>query len=810
MAYPPGIQTVTLRLGSTFDSAGTLASIVGNVVPLFGLGADRLVWNDTGQTYAKVSTPLTWDDTEKVAYATVPHPTQAGWRDQTQATFTGWSYRIAAVAAYADGQRQAFERTITPLPDDTVIDVDLLPNGAAATPTVTAEWELARADAVAALSATEVEQVTLTGNLAYTLPAGVGPNRTHSVVFTQDGTGGHTVTYDGQPVTVDLPAGASTLVEIWPGGEASPVGEEGLGVAVRSPGNPLYVATETARIAPTLHPITEHIDYYRNVLIVDGSSVYAIWSITGGAFEWHKSTDGGHTWTVKGSIPGDCQQAIKLTSGTILAVQITATSNSIWRSTDDGATWSTISGALLTGPLTSAGISEGTDGSVMIAEYTTVTQNTSRVRRSTDDGLTWATALEVPLHHMHSIVYDHVAGRHVVFADDTTGPQIPQIWASVDGTGASWVKIGDVTGIDQPNFVTPMFFANYIAWGSDNQVNGRISRISRADFYAGNFDQCEQVAILSRRAAYGTFPLREDVWAVALNGEHIASSPDIQPEGPGSTMCDVWLVSADGSLVSGGMESVRFLTQPGVLSGVRPWFPSRMRGVVDHKGMLWVNMPVGPLRSYAAVLATQGWDSGAHRLDHMARSVILDQRVPLLTMRGDAPADGYVRFIEPYPNYVIVQNDITSSATRSSVQYNNDGTVEYRSAGAMVAKMSAGVWYFDKRMDMASNAIGIRAGSGSPESVVTAPVSTLYMNWSGQPSLWYKHSGSAATGWRPLTPAQDTTANLSSAAAAINTVGKYEGRQVFDTTANRPVWALGALATDVWAYADGTTAVTPA
>ena len=218
MAYPAGVQTVTLRLGSSFDSAGTLASISGEVVPLFGLGADHLVWPDTGQTYAKVSTSLAWDDTEKVAYATVPHPTQAGWRDQTQATFTGWSYRITAVAVYAGGERHAFERTVTPLPGDTVIDVDLLPNGAAGTPTVTAEWEVARADALAALAATEVEQVTLTGDLAYTLPSTVGPNRTHSVVFTQDATGGHAVTFGGQPVTVDTTAGAVTTVELHPAG----------------------------------------------------------------------------------------------------------------------------------------------------------------------------------------------------------------------------------------------------------------------------------------------------------------------------------------------------------------------------------------------------------------------------------------------------------------------------------------------------------------------------------------------------------------------------------------------------------------
>jgi len=244
MSYPVGVQTVTLRLGSSFDSAGMLAKIEGNVVPLFGAGADHLVWGATGQTYAKVLTKLAWDDTEKVAVAIVPHPTQAGWKDQTQATFSGWSYKISAVAVYASGEPQTFERTITPQPGDTVIDVDLLPNGAAATPTVVAEWEQARLDVLDAIAnATEVEQVTLTEDLAYTLPAGVSPNRVHSVVFTQDATGGHTVTFGGTRINVDPAAGSSTEVEVWPGGmRAIPAsGAPGAAMATSKASAPLGV-----------------------------------------------------------------------------------------------------------------------------------------------------------------------------------------------------------------------------------------------------------------------------------------------------------------------------------------------------------------------------------------------------------------------------------------------------------------------------------------------------------------------------------------------------------------------------------------
>ena len=73
-----------------------------------------------------------------------------------------------------------------------------------------------------------VEQITLTAPLAYTLPTGTPSGVVHSVVFTQNNVGGHTVTYGGNPVNVDLTAGATTLVEIWPDGaiaypSASPV-----------------------------------------------------------------------------------------------------------------------------------------------------------------------------------------------------------------------------------------------------------------------------------------------------------------------------------------------------------------------------------------------------------------------------------------------------------------------------------------------------------------------------------------------------------------------------------------------------------
>ena len=117
------------------------------------------------------------------------------------------------------------------------------PNGAAATP---ADLGAATAAQGALADATTVEQVTLNANLAYTLPAGIPANTVHCVTFTQDGTGGHTVTYGGVPVAVESDAGAETLVEIWPGGTLTYPGSAGAGSSAAQ------VGTLTLPAAPTV------------------------------------------------------------------------------------------------------------------------------------------------------------------------------------------------------------------------------------------------------------------------------------------------------------------------------------------------------------------------------------------------------------------------------------------------------------------------------------------------------------------------------------------------------------------------------
>jgi hypothetical protein len=61
-----------------------------------------------------------------------------------------------------------------------------------------------------------------------------------------------------------------------------------------------------------------------------------------------------------------------------------------------------------------------------------------------------------------------------------------------------------------------------------------------------------------------------------------------------------------------------------------------------------------------------------------------------------------------------------------------------------------------------------------------------------------------------LIPTDQTTGNLQSLVSTINTVGKYKGKQAFNTTAQHMVMALGPEDNDGWIAVDGSITYTPA
>jgi len=579
-----------------------------------------------------------------------------------------------------------------------------------------------------------------------------------------------------------------------------------------------------AKIAPYLTPLNDRAEPLRIAMIQDApSTVYATWSRTGEVPRLDKTVDGGLTWTtLVAALPAMPAGIVKLVSATLVMVEETSTTTvggsnpGVWRSTDDGATWASVAAGLKFPPLSNQGICEGSDGSVMIGEYGNVGTQAYRIMRSTDDGVTWGavytTAGTEPAGdpgHIHSITYDPIGLKHVAFSDRpyVDGVSGPKVLASSDN-GATWVVLGESTSLTAPNFVTPMFFSNYIAWGSDNQINGEVRRMLRSDFYAGNFDKTEFIAQLDQKAIYHAFPVRSGVWLMSQNVEHI-SSPS-QNDVLGSYASTVFVVDEEGSRVSGGIESYYGTTAVGTNPGVRARFPSRKYDVLDFNGFCWVTMPVGTPRAYMATPVSQGWAPPTlktlqtHAIPFLKRGVRFDVERPSgRASLIDSTTSSYTTL---GPNVIV--------GTNAEVRLQDSGDVDLYSGGSQRLSLPASGGYvtFPQRLDLAPNQIGVRAGGSSPEGSMTAPVGTIFVTWNGGlgTTLWIKESGGGNTGWVPVgrtTP--ETTTNIGAASNGINTVGKYQGRPAFNKTSNRPVWASGAAATDPWLYADGTTATTP-
>jgi len=64
--------------------------------------------------------------------------------------------------------------------------------------------------------------------------------------------------------------------------------------------------------------------------------------------------------------------------------------------------------------------------------------------------------------------------------------------------------------------------------------------------------------------------------------------------------------------------------------------------------------------------------------------------------------------------------------------------------------------------------------------------------------------------WATIYTPTATATDIASAAAAINTTGKYEGLMVWDTTNKRMLRSSGSAAVSEWAVVDGSAQVIPA
>lgn len=555
------------------------------------------------------------------------------------------------------------------------------------------------------------------------------------------------------------------------------------------------------QVTPMIQPYDAYLEPYREIQIHDvENNLYATYSRVGENPTLEKSTDFGKTWTAKGQLPALCRTYTKVSkTGTIIAIEQVSTlqvnNPRMWRSTDDGATWTLVNIGLRFPPLGQQGITETPNGSILVGEYGNVANTKYRIMRSTDDGLTWNEVLASPgtddwgdPGHIHSVTYDPIEKKFVAFMDRVASLAYgARIYTSSDD-GATWQILGVVDSNTKPNFVSPMYFETHIAWGSDNERNGVVSRISRADFYAGRFDKVEDVAQLNKKVFYFTFPIRQGVWLMSMANETVASST--VPEGPGNYANELFIVSDNGKVVSGGLSHFQINTDVGSLSGNKISFPSYKFDRLDHKGMSWLNIVTGKPRPYAAMPYSQGYSVPTNNIT--IPSTIPNANMFPLTWKDNA--GNIVNTIHlDSNNRLIVRNGI--GANDATIRLTPEGEFEVlRGNLRRMYTLSDGTVVIPK-LAVASNGVGVFASSGNPNSVVTAPIGSICLNWNFNKGigLWVKETGSGNTGWIPI------TASAGSSSGRPTTT--FAGMSFFDTTLGKPIWWSGAA----WVDANGTT-----
>jgi hypothetical protein len=159
------------------------------------------------------------------------------------------------------------------------------------------------------------------------------------------------------------------------------------------------------------------------------------------------STDGGDTWSdISDALPaidlGDAVAPVVLDANTF----VLGTTTTVLRSTDQGASWTTVADAGVTGrPVTLA------DGSMVWLAL-------SGVIRSTDQGATWTVIGATPLRGTPIATPDGAIAA--VSADGT------QVWASLDG-GATWDPVGPRLSFTTPSIAYSSAQSAFFAAHSD-------------------------------------------------------------------------------------------------------------------------------------------------------------------------------------------------------------------------------------------------------------------------------------------------------------------------------------------------------
>lgn len=207
-----------------------------------------------------------------------------------------------------------------------------------------------------------------------------------------------------------------------------------------------------------------------------------------------KSTDRGASWESKAYMnwaPALQNIFLKTASGTLLTI---STGGGIWRSTDDGGTWSQV-GSVQAGQ-TILGTQSWTinplNGHIYLGMYDGRGQTVMNLYRSTDDGATWPVFHAFPgtaspdanrITHIHAVQWDHVDKRVVISTGDSS-PGSGLYRTTADGSGIEPLVLNRMLPVDlfdAPRSIGIMPFPDYIAWASDSTTSPFLFRIARSE-----------------------------------------------------------------------------------------------------------------------------------------------------------------------------------------------------------------------------------------------------------------------------------------------------------------------------------------
>lgn len=132
MALPASAPTIPCTLSKPLLAEGTS----GTITSAF-LSIDRdLVWADTGETIYKDAVPIPigaaeGPDAGTLAFVVIPTDV-AGMRDAAGNTILNWAYNLRVSLTLASGVTRTVDYVFQPSQEDTLVDLDLVPHGGAA------------------------------------------------------------------------------------------------------------------------------------------------------------------------------------------------------------------------------------------------------------------------------------------------------------------------------------------------------------------------------------------------------------------------------------------------------------------------------------------------------------------------------------------------------------------------------------------------------------------------------------------------------------------------------------------------------